>query len=89
MLRSCSASWWFCRTWFLPKTVKGRYEQNRTVQRLPAGGTAGDALGSPVKALEWPDIEIKFGSQGIIDFASAYGITGAISDATEMMLFTA
>lgn len=53
------------------------------------GGAAGDALGSPVKALEWPNIEIKFGSQGIIDFAPAYGITGAISDATEMMLFTA
>lgn len=53
------------------------------------GGAAGDALGSPVNALEWPKIEIKFGSQGIIDFAPAYGITGAISDATQMMLFTA
>ncbi len=27
--------------------------------------------------------------QGIIDFAPAFGVTGAISDATQMMLFTA
>ena len=34
-------------------------------------------------------IEARFGPQGIIDFAPAYGITGAISDDTQMMLFTA
>lgn len=53
------------------------------------GGAAGDALGSPVNALEWPVIEARFGPQGITDFAQVYGITGAISDATQMMLFTA
>ncbi|MEB6588409.1 ADP-ribosylglycohydrolase family protein [Pseudomonas asiatica] len=53
------------------------------------GGAAGDALGSPLNALEWPVIEARFGPQGITDFAQVYGITGVISDATQMMLFTA
>ncbi|MDD0994562.1 ADP-ribosylglycohydrolase family protein [Pseudomonas sp. TNT2022 ID1044] len=53
------------------------------------GGAVGDALGAPVEFLEWSAIEAKFGSQGIIDFAPAYGITGAITDDTQMMLFTA
>lgn len=34
-------------------------------------------------------IEARFGPQGTIDFAPAFGITGAISDAIQMMLFTA
>lgn len=53
------------------------------------GGAVGDALGSPVKFLEWPAIDARFGPQGIVDFAPAYGICGAISDDTQMMLFTA
>ncbi|MBN6790562.1 ADP-ribosylglycohydrolase family protein [Pseudomonas fulva] len=53
------------------------------------GGAVGDALGSPVELLEWPVIEARFGSQGASDFAPAFGITGAISGATQMMLFTA
>ena len=53
------------------------------------GGAIGDALGAPVEFLEWSVIEAKFGPQGIVDFAPAYGITGAITDDTQMMLFTA
>ena len=53
------------------------------------GGAVGDALGAPVEFLEWSAIEAKFGSQGIVDFAPAYGSTGAITDDTQMMLFTA
>lgn len=53
------------------------------------GGAVGDALGAPVEFLDWSTIEAKFGAQGIVDFASAYGITGAITDDTQMMLFTA
>ena len=41
------------------------------------GGAVGDALGAPVEFLEWTAIEAKFGPQGIVDFAPAYGITGA------------
>jgi len=53
------------------------------------GGAVGDALGAPVEFLEWSAIEAKFGPQGIVDFAPAYGIAGAITDDTQMMLFTA
>ncbi len=53
------------------------------------GGAVGDALGAPIEFLEWPAIQAKFGPQGIIDFAPAYGISGAITDDTQMMLFTA
>lgn len=53
------------------------------------GGAAGDTLGSLVELLEWPVIEARYGPQGITDFAPAYGSACAISDATQMMLFTA
>ncbi|BAT67275.1 ADP-ribosylglycohydrolase family protein [Pseudomonas aeruginosa] len=53
------------------------------------GGAVGDALGAPVEFLDWATIERKFGSKGIQDFSEAYGITGAITDDTQMMLFTA
>lgn len=53
------------------------------------GGAVGGALGAPVEFLEWSAIEARFGPQGIVDFAPAFGITGAITDDTQMMLFTA
>ncbi|MFJ3484563.1 ADP-ribosylglycohydrolase family protein [Pseudomonas sp. NPDC090202] len=53
------------------------------------GGAVGDALGAPVEFLEWNAIRAGFGAQGIVDFAPAYGRVGAITDDTQMMLFTA
>jgi ADP-ribosylglycohydrolase len=53
------------------------------------GGAVGDALGAPVEFLEWSAIEAKFGPQGIVDFAPAFGTTGAVTDDTQMMLFIA
>lgn len=53
------------------------------------GGAVGDALGAPVEFLEWPVIQAKYGDQGIADFTPAYGRIGAITDDTQMMLFTA
>lgn len=50
------------------------------------GGAVGDALGAPVEFLDWATIERKFGSSGIRDFAQANGVTGAITDDTQMML---
>lgn len=49
----------------------------------------GDALGVPVEFLEWNAIRATFGAQGIVDYAPAYGRLGAITDDTQMMLFTA
>ena len=53
------------------------------------GGAVGDALGAPVEFLGWADIKARFGADGITDFAPAYGIKGAVTDDTQMMLFTA
>ena len=53
------------------------------------GGAVGDALGAPVEFLDWSAIRATFGERGIVDFAPAYGRLGAITDDTQMMLFTA
>ncbi|QHF04322.1 ADP-ribosylglycohydrolase family protein [Pseudomonas asturiensis] len=53
------------------------------------GGAVGDALGAPVEFLECDAIRATFGAQGIVDFAPAYGRLGAVTDDTQMMLFTA
>jgi len=53
------------------------------------GGAIGDALGAPVEFISWPQIRANFGADGIVDFAPAYGRVGAITDDTQMTLFTA
>ena len=53
------------------------------------GGAVGDALGAPVEFLRRTEILERFGPRGIIDFAPAYGKVGAITDDTQMTLFTA
>jgi ADP-ribosylglycohydrolase len=53
------------------------------------GGAVGDALGAPVEFLHWEEIERIYGKQGIRDYAPAYGKIGAITDDTQMTLFTA
>ena len=53
------------------------------------GGAVGDALGAPVEFLGWTDIRERFGDAGLQEPASAYGRPGAITDDTQMTLFTA
>ncbi len=53
------------------------------------GGAVGDALGAPVEFLDLDEIVRAFGEGGIRDYAPAYGKLGAITDDTQMMLFTA
>ena len=52
------------------------------------GGAVGDALGAPVEFLDLVSIKSRFGEEGIKDFAEAYGRLGAITDDTQMTLFT-
>lgn len=52
------------------------------------GGAVGDALGAPVEFLGLASIKSRFGEEGIKDFAEAYGRVGAITDDTQMTLFT-
>ncbi len=53
------------------------------------GGAVGDALGAPIEFLRLSEIRERFGRDGITDYAPAYGRLGAITDDTQMTLFTA
>jgi ADP-ribosylglycohydrolase len=53
------------------------------------GGAVGDALGAPVEFMDIEAIHKVFGPSGIADFVPAYGRVGAITDDTQMTLFTA
>lgn len=53
------------------------------------GGAVGDALGAPVEFMSLAEIRRRFGPQGVTDFVEAYGRLGAITDDTQMTLFTA
>lgn len=50
-------------------------------------GAAGDALGAPVEFMSASDIRASYGT--VRDYHPAYGRTGAITDDTQMTLFTA
>ena len=53
------------------------------------GGAVGDARGAPVEFMSLAEIRAQFGPTGIRDFSPAYGRLGAITDDTQMSLFTA
>ncbi|MDX9980504.1 MAG: ADP-ribosylglycohydrolase family protein [Lentisphaeria bacterium] len=52
------------------------------------GGAVGDALGAPVEFLSLRDIRSRFGAEGIAGMVPAYGRAGAITDDTQMTLWT-
>jgi ADP-ribosyl-[dinitrogen reductase] hydrolase len=52
-------------------------------------GAVGDALGAPVEFLGLQEIRAHYGPAGIADLDVAYGRVGAITDDTQMTLFTA
>ena len=53
------------------------------------GGAVGDALGAPVEFMSIDAIRDKYGPDGIADLDRAYGRVGAITDDTQMTLWTA
>lgn len=53
------------------------------------GGAIGDALGAPIEFMDWDSIREEYGETGIQDYAEAFGRRGAITDDTQMSLFTA
>lgn len=53
------------------------------------GGAIGDALGAAVEFDKLEAIRARFGADGLTDFAEVYGRVGAITDDTQMTLFTA
>ena len=53
------------------------------------GGAVGDALGAAVEYKKLAEIRAEFGPAGLRDFGVAYGRIGAITDDTQLALFTA
>ena len=53
------------------------------------GGAVGDALDAPVEFMSLAEIRERFGPSGIRHYAPVYGRLGAITDDTQMTLFTA
>lgn len=44
------------------------------------GGAVGDALGAPIEFMSTAQIRERFGSNGLVDYAPAYGRLGAITE---------
>ena len=64
----------------------------RTIEHFKGcilGGAIGDALGAPIEVMSIDQIRFTFGDQGLTDYSEAYGRNGAITDDTQMTLFTA
>jgi ADP-ribosylglycohydrolase len=53
------------------------------------GGAVGDALGAGIEFMTHADIVDEFGPEGVTDIVPAYGLPVAITDDTQMALFTA
>jgi ADP-ribosylglycohydrolase len=53
------------------------------------GGAVGDALGAPIEFESLREIRARFGPEGLLEPAPAFGRLGAITDDTQMTLFTA
>jgi ADP-ribosylglycohydrolase len=62
---------------------------SRLVQGCLLGGAVGDALGAPVEFMSLTEIRTRYGANGLQDLDHAYGRVGAITDDTQMALFTA
>ena len=76
----------FVKTW--AKNCNGPTRLNRCLGCM-IGGAVGDALGAPVEFMRLDEIRQRYGDAGISDYDRAYGRIGAITDDTQMALFTA
>lgn len=52
-------------------------------------GAVGDALGAAIEFMSLDQIRHAYGESGLTGYAPVYGRTGAVTDDTQMMLFTA
>ena len=53
------------------------------------GGAVGDALGAGVEFMSLDEIRGRYGPAGVTGYVPCYGRSGAITDDTQMTLFTA
>jgi ADP-ribosylglycohydrolase len=63
--------------------------RNKNLPGCLLGGAVGDALGAPVEFMGLDEIRRRYGHAGVTRFETAYGRIGAITDDTQMTLFTA
>lgn len=71
--------------------VWGRTEQQDFRSRVRGcllGGAIGDALGAGVEFSSLVEIRETYGPEGVTDYVPAYGRRGAVTDDTQMSLFT-
>ena len=78
----------------LPSQIREQRQQpapahRRRYRGCLLGGAVGDALGAPVEFMSLAEIRAQFGRQGITEFTTAFERKGAITDDTQMTLFTA
>ena len=75
----------------LPFRVPNMIEMTATdrIRGTLLGGAVGDALGGAIEFMHLSEIRNRFGQAGAQDYAPAYGRRGAITDDTQMSLFTA
>lgn len=71
-----------------PAPTPGPSRADRIAGCLLAGAV-GDALGAPVEFMSLGEIRHRYGPGGIRDLDRAYGRVGALTDDTQMTLFTA
>ncbi|MEU6230136.1 ADP-ribosylglycohydrolase family protein [Streptomyces sp. NPDC047042] len=71
--------------------IWGRSEQQDFRSRVRGtllGAALGDALGAPLDGLTLDSVQEAYGVDGLTDLAFAYGRRGAITDLTQLTLFT-
>jgi ADP-ribosylglycohydrolase/protein-tyrosine phosphatase len=84
------------------RSIKRKVRPPADIRRVPSdpwvrsrfrgcllGGAIGDSLGAPVEFMKLKEIREQYGPKGIRSLSSAYGRLGAITDDTQMSLFTA
>lgn len=64
-------------------------ERRRRWRGCLVGGAVGDALGAPVEFMSLAEIREQLGENGVHGYVSAFGRFGAITDDTQMSMFTA
>ena len=69
--------------------MPARLDHVSKVRGCLLGGAIGDAHGAPVEFMSLDEIRRSFGAEGLQEMAPAYGRVGAITDDTQMTLFTA
>jgi len=76
------------RSWAAARSLATQPTSRDRIRGCLLGGAIGDALGAPIEFHSLAAIRQRFGPAGVTGFAPAYGLTGALTDDTQMTLFT-